>query len=186
VVRNTVAIGGFGGTEYYYRISGDAVYYQQIIDDFVVSVGGSFGITQPYGQSSVLRLTNRFFLGGDTLRGFQVGGVGPRDAVTQDALGGRYYYTTSAELSFPLLGIPKELGLIGKAFVDAGSLWGADDSINVPGASVLDSSMTRVGTGVGIQWISPFGPIRIDYAFPVVQAAWDKTQNIRFSFGTRF
>jgi outer membrane protein insertion porin family len=186
VVRSTAALGGLGGTEYYYRITGDAVYYQQIIDDFVVSVGGSVGFTQPYGQSSVLRLTNRFFLGGDTLRGFAVGGVGPRDANTQDALGGRYYYTTSAELSFPLLGIPKELGLLGKAFVDAGSLWGADDSINVPGASVLDSSMTRVGTGVGIQWVSPFGPIRVDYAYPVVQAAWDRTQNIRFSFGTRF
>src|SRR5204862_914622 len=104
--------------------------------------------------------------GGDTLRGFAVGGVGPRDANTLDSLGGRYYYTASGELSFPLFGVPKELGLMGKAFVDVGSLWGADDSLNVPGASVLDSQLMRVGTGVGIQWISPFGPIRIDYAVP--------------------
>ncbi len=185
VVRSTMALGGLGGTEYYYRITGDAVYYQQIIEEFIASIGGSVGLTQPYNNSTI-RLTNRFFLGGDTLRGFEVGGVGPRDAVTQDALGGRYYYTASGELSFPLLWIPKELGLMGKAFIDVGSLWGADDSLSVPGASVLDSQLMRVGTGVGIQWISPFGPIRIDYAVPVVQAAWDKTQNIRFSFGTRF
>ena len=74
--------------------------------------------------------------------------------------------------------------LLGKAFVDTGSLWGNQAS-NF-GASILDSQLMRVGTGIGIQWISPFGPIRVDYTFPVVQEVWDKTQNFRFSFGTRF
>ena len=44
----------------------------------------------------------------------------------------------------------------------------------------------RVSTGVGIQWISPFGPIRVDYAIPIQKESWDKTENFRFSFGTRF
>jgi outer membrane protein insertion porin family len=44
----------------------------------------------------------------------------------------------------------------------------------------------RVSTGLGIQWMSPFGPIRIDYAFPLVADPWDKTENFRFGFGTRF
>jgi outer membrane protein insertion porin family len=183
LLRNTVAVAGALGTENYARTTTDAVYFQSLIEDVVMSVGGSFGIVLPY-NNSYIRLNNLFFLGGDNLRGFAVAGVGPRDAYTTDALGGQYFYTTTAELSFPLYGIPKELGLLGKAFVDTGSLWG--NQASQFGANVLDSQTMRVATGLGIQWISPFGPIRIDYAIPVVQEAWDKTQNFRFSFGTRF
>src|SRR4029079_14098877 len=117
MMRNTVAVGGLGGTEYYFRTTADAVYFQQIIEDFVASVGGSVGLVQPFNDTT-LRLNNRFFIGGDTLRGFRVGGIGPRDANTTDALGGKYFYTVTAELSFHLFGIPKELGLLGKAFID--------------------------------------------------------------------
>ena len=52
--------------------------------------------------------------------------------------------------------------------------------------SILDSTSMRIGAGVGLQWISPFGPIRVDYAVPLQQTNFDKTQNFRFSFGTRF
>ena len=149
----------------------------------MISVGGSFGVVVPY-NNTYIKLNNLFFLGGDTLRGFAVAGVGPRDAGTADSLGGQYFYTTTTELSFPLYGIPKELGLLGKVFVDTGSLWG--NQAEGFGASVLDSQLMRVGTGFGVQWISPFGPIRVDYSFPIVQESWDKTQNFRFSFGTRF
>lgn len=183
LLRNTIAVAGAIGTEQYARTTADAVYFQSLIEDFVLSVGGSIGVVVPYNNTN-LRLNNMFFLGGDNLRGFAVAGVGPRDAGTADALGGQYFYTTTTELSFPLYGIPKELGLLGKAFVDTGSLWG-NQATNF-GASVLDSQLMRVGTGFGIQWISPFGPIRVDYTFPIVQESWDKTQNFRFSFGTRF
>jgi outer membrane protein insertion porin family len=183
LLRNTVALAGAPGTENYGRTTADAVYFQSLFEDIVVSVGGSLGVVLPYNNTNI-RLNNLFFLGGDNLRGFAVAGVGPRDAGTTDALGGQYFYTTTAELSFPLYGIPKELGLLGKAFVDTGSLWG--NQATGFGASVLDSQTMRVATGLGIQWVSPFGPIRIDYAFPIVQEPWDKTQNFRFSFGTRF
>ncbi|MDP2332065.1 MAG: outer membrane protein assembly factor BamA [Reyranella sp.] len=183
LLRNTIAVAGAIGTEQYARTTADAVYFQSIFDEFVIAVGGSFGVVVPI-SNTYIKLNNLFFLGGDTLRGFAVAGVGPRDAGTTDALGGQYFYTTTAELSFPLYGIPKEFGLQGKAFVDTGSLWG-NQAANF-GASVLDSQLMRVGTGIGVQWISPFGPIRVDYSFPVVKEAWDKTQNFRFSFGTRF
>ncbi len=183
LLRNTIAIAGAIGTEQYARTTADAVYFRSLFEDIVISVGGSVGVVLPYNNTNI-RLNNLFFLGGDNLRGFAVAGVGPRDAGTADALGGQYFYTTTAELSFPLYGIPKELGLLGKVFVDTGSLWG--NQAEGFGASVLDSQLMRVGTGFGIQWISPFGPIRVDYTFPVVQEVWDKTQNFRFSFGTRF
>lgn len=183
LLRNSQAVAGLIGTEQYYRTTIDAVYFQSLFEDVVISAGGSAGLVLPYNGSS-LRLNNLFFIGGDTLRGFQVGGIGPRDAITADALGGTYFWTGTTELSFPL-GLPKEIGLIGKAFMDFGTLWGLGGPAQYS-TTVLTSNTVRVSTGVGLQWISPFGPIRIDYAFPIVKDPWDKTENIRFSFGTRF
>ena len=165
------------------RTTADAVIYQQLLEDVVVSLGGTVGYTANYA-SNPLRLTERFFVGGDNLRGFAVGGIGPRDANTGDALGGKYFYTGTAEASFPL-GLPKEIGITGKAFVDVGSLWGSETSYNY-NVTVLDIPTMRVGAGVGVQWVSPFGPIRVDYAWPVASQPFDKTQNLRFGFGTRF
>ena len=183
LLRNSQAVAGLIGTEQYYRTTVDAVYFQSLFEDVVISAGGSAGLVLPYNNSS-LRLNNLFFIGGDTLRGFQVGGIGPRDSVTADALGGTYFWTGTTELSFPL-GLPKEIGLIGKAFMDFGTLWGLGGPAQYSN-TVLTSNTVRVSSGVGVQWMSPFGPIRIDYAFPLVKDPWDKTENIRFSFGTRF
>jgi outer membrane protein insertion porin family len=181
LLRNTIAVAGLGGDNYYFRTTADATFYQQIVEDFVASISGSVGYIAPFNNTT-LRLTNRFFIGGDSLPGWAVGGIGPRDANTTDSLGGQYYYTGIGELSFPL-GLPKEIGVVGKAFVDVGSLWGA---VQQAGANILDDQLMRVGTGFGLQWLSPFGPIRIDYTFPLVFQPYDKLQNIRFSFGTRF
>jgi outer membrane protein insertion porin family len=131
------------------------------------------------GLHDDVKIAQRFFIGGDSLRGFQIAGIGPRDG--NDSLGGKYYYTGTAELSFPL-GLPKELNLVGKGFIEAGSLWGTDDV----GASIRDSSALRVTAGLGLQWISPFGPLRIDYSFPIKYQPFDNRQRFNFSFGTRF
>ena len=183
LLRNNWALAGLGGTQDYVRSTVDAVIYQQLAEDFIVSIGGSAGFAQPYNGTS-LRLTERFFVGGDNLRGFAAGGVGPRDGNTGDSLGGRNFYTGTAEASFPL-GLPKEVGIVGKAFVDVGSLWGTEPNYNY-NVNVLDVPSMRIGAGVGVQWVSPFGPIRVDYAWPVAQQYFDKTQNLRFGFGTRF
>ncbi|SJZ47450.1 Beta-barrel assembly machine subunit BamA [Enhydrobacter aerosaccus] len=181
LLRNTLAVAGPPGNNYYFRVTADGAIYQPIVEDFIASLSASLGVIAPF-NGTLLRLNNRFFLGGDSLPGWAVGGAGPRDGNTGDSLGGQYFYTGMGELSFPL-GFPKEIGIVGKAFVDVGSLWGA---IQQSGVSILDSSLMRVGTGFGIQWLSPFGPIRIDYTVPLVYQPYDRLQNIRFSFGTRF
>ena len=184
LLRGSLSAAGPGGDQFYLRGNADAAYFQPLFAEVVASITGSVGAIAPYANAYV-RLNNLFFLGGDSLRGFAVGGVGPRDGYTTDSLGGTFFYTASAELSFPIPLVPKEVGLVGKAFTDIGSLWGVQ-SVTSNNTSVLSSELMRVSAGVGIQWASPFGPIRIDYALPLQYEPWDKLQNVRFSFGTRF
>ncbi len=150
--------------------------------DYVLSISGSVGVIEPWSSTSNQeRIVDRFFLGGENLRGFALAGAGPRDLNTNDALGGRRMWTQSTEMRFPLPGVPSEIGLLGRAFVDVGALWDT-----VSGPNIGTSNTPRVGTGVGISWRSPFGLINIDLAQAVVKESYDQTQIFRFGFGTRF
>jgi outer membrane protein insertion porin family len=120
-------------------------------------------------------------LGGNTLRGFQYAGVGPRDLNTDDSLGGNTFYRASAEFEFPV-GLPDELGIKGHAFSDMGSLFSIDET----GAGLADDSTIRAAAGVGISWASPMGPVRVDFATPLAEEDYDDTEKVRFNFGTRF
>jgi outer membrane protein insertion porin family len=177
LLRYEIDIGGLGGTEHYVRNKVDGSWHREIFEEVVISLLAQGGVVVPIKDD--LRINNRLFLGGDNFRGFRIGGVGPHSG--GDSLGGKYYYVGTAELSFPI-GLPRELGILGKGFIDAGSLWGAEES----GPSVQDSKSIRVSAGVGLQWVSPFGPIRVDYAVPLRKEKFDKKENFRFSFGTRF
>lgn len=177
VVRWTAELGGLGGTEHFLRNRADAAIYFPLIQDFVLSFQGSGGVV--FGIRDDVKISQRFFVGGDTLRGFQTAGIGPRDG--NDSLGGKYFYTATSEISFPL-GLPKELNIVGKGFIEAGSLWGTDDV----GPTIRDSSAIRVVAGIGLQWVSPFGPLRLDYTFPIKYQPFDNRQRFNFSFGTRF
>jgi outer membrane protein insertion porin family len=134
-----------------------------------------------YGLGQDVRLFDRFFLGGATLRGFKFAGVGPRDTTTGDALGGNLLYTGSAEMRFPL-GLPEELRIFGRVFVDTGTLTDSDAS----GPEVEDSGQLRAAGGIGLSWLSPLGPISVDWAQAVLKNSEDETENFRINFGTRF
>ena len=176
----TQEVAGLGGDDRYLKHEAKASYYYPVAPKWTMSVLGSGGYLYGFGGKNV-RITNRFFLGGDDLRGFQNAGVGPRDRTTLDALGGNEYYEGTAELKFPV-GLPDELGVSGALFTDAGSLWHSDDT----GSNVFDRNSLRVSAGVGVLWASPFGPIRIDFADALVKQQMDRTELVRFSFGTRF
>ena len=164
-------ISGKLGSQYFIPI-----YKKSVIFDVLGEVGG---ITA-WGDGDV-EINERFYLGGSTLRGFERGGVGPRDAATDDSLGGNFFYRGSAELKFPI-GLPEELGVAGHAFTDVGSLWDIDET----GVGIFDESSLRASAGVGLSWRSPLGPIRIDVAQPYLDEDFDKDELFRFSFGTRF
>ncbi|MBS7812519.1 outer membrane protein assembly factor BamA [Roseococcus sp. XZZS9] len=147
--------------------------------DYVLTFFGSVGMLHSYGGKPD-RIVDRFFLGGENLRGFALAGAGPRDLATRDALGGRLMWTQTTEMRFPLP-VPSEIGLVGRAFVDVGALWDT-----VSGTGIGDTSAPRVGAGVGISWRSPFGLINLDVARAVAKQRYDETQVFRFGFGTRF
>ncbi len=180
VIRLDQDIAGLGGDNFFLRHEVKGNYYYSFVPDVVLRVGGSAGYIFGFAGEDV-HLSDRFFIGGSKLRGFATAGIGPRDADTNDALGGNLYYVGTTELRFPL-GLPKEVRLFGRAFVEAGSLTGID----VSGPQLKDSGNLRASAGVGFSWLSPLGPLSIDLAKAFLKDDEDDTETFRFSFGTRF
>jgi outer membrane protein insertion porin family len=186
----TTDFAGFGGTAKYIRLSPDVAYYIPLEHVFgskawVLKFSATGGDLIPVlGYQD--KIVDRFFLGGDNLRGFADGGVGPatlgNSTVGEQQVGGRVMWTQSTELHFPLPVSP-DLGVSGFAFVDVGSLFGASE---IEGQPITDSTAPRVGTGVGVSWNTPFGLINLSIAEPVVKQRGDQIQQFRVSFGTRF
>ena len=126
------------------------------------------------------------------MRGFDSSGIGPRDAVTGDALGGNVFVAGTAEVVFPFPAIPPELGLRGAFFADAGTLFATSDHVSdVTALGVTffpdptDFSI-RSSVGGSILWQSPLGPLRADFAYVLTSEFYDKEQVVRFGGGTRF
>lgn len=178
-IRFDTDLAGLGGDARYVRPEISSGYYMPLAENWVLGFTANAGYIIDLGEP--IRLTDRFFIGGATLRGFEASGIGPRDRVTGDALGGNRYVTGSVEMRFPL-GLPDELGVNGALFSDIGTLSEVDDS----GPNIIDSGTMRASVGAGIGWRSPFGPIRVDFAVPVAKEDLDRTEAFRFSFGTRF
>ena len=179
VVRMSNDLAGLGGDTSYLRNKVVGAHYYKISDGWVTTTRGSAGMIAGIGED--VGLLDRFFVGGDNLRGFATGGIGPRDTSTDDSLGGELMYTGGVELSVPL-GLPKELGISGKIFSDLGSLM----TVNPSGANVVDNGSLRSSAGVGITWVSPVGPISLDFAQPLIKESYDKTETMRVNFGTKF
>ncbi len=124
-----------------------------------------------------------------------------------DALGGTMYWGASAEVQYPFYFLPKDAGFRGAVFVDSGAEWGYQGATswgvtgeingNVTtynGTSFpckcamvyADSPAPRVSVGVSLIWDSPFGPLRFDFAYPLVKEWYDRTQFFQFGGGTHF
>lgn len=183
VVRAGTDFAGLGGNADFVRLRLDGAYYIPLTgmlgQGWGISLSAGTGYLVPIGHPP--SIIDNFFLGGANLRGFADGGVGPHDAITGDSLGGRFVWTQSTELRFPLPVSP-DLGLSGRFFVDMGSDYG----IKADHGPVVDFKQPRVGTGVGFSWASPFGLLSFDFGWAVAKQPFDQTQVFRFGFGTRF
>jgi outer membrane protein insertion porin family len=190
---------GLGGDVKLVKTTAEARQFYPITNDLIgmLKIGG--GHVMSWGGGD-LRLLDRFYQGPDVVRGFAPSGIGPRDigSPNKDALGGEMYWTTSAEVIFPIGG--KDLGLRAALFADAGSVWGYDGPTffanGAAGAApfcgpagticVADSAAVRASVGASLIWTSPFGPLRFDFAYPVLKEPHDKTQWFRFGAGGKF
>ncbi|MCB1532388.1 MAG: outer membrane protein assembly factor BamA [Alphaproteobacteria bacterium] len=171
---------GLGGDSQYVSGRTGASFYYPVAKNVVLNILGETGAIQGYGDEDVV-INERYFLGGNNFRGFQRAGIGPRDLATDDSLGGNIFYRGTVETSFPI-GLPEELGILGHAFTDFGTLYDLDQT----GATIADESSIRASAGLGLSWRSPFGPVRIDFALPYADESYDEEELIRFNFGTRF
>ncbi len=171
-------IAGLGGTERFVKNEISAMSFLPLSEDFTANT--SIGAGYIYSLGGDVRILDRFFLGGDDLRGFASSGVGPRDIATNDAVGGKWFYSGTLGVSFPL-GLPNEFGIRGRVFTDFGSLGGTEGRFD----DVRDTGSLRASFGFGIGWRSPCGPISINIAKPLLDESFDRTELIHFSFGTR-
>ena len=172
-------VAGAGGDEKYFKFDAKAYTYYTLADYYTFKLFANAGYIVGYGDEDV-RLSQRYYLGGSTLRGFEFAGIGARDKFTKDALGGNWMLYTGAEMSFPI-GLD-ELGIRGRTFVDMGMLGEPDD---IDKRLVEYSSSPRVAAGFGFQWLSPMGQIDIDFAFPIMKEDYDETEVFRLNFGTK-
>ena len=203
VLRAGTTFAGLGGDAFFIKSEASVKGYtsffrEEVIASLEFAGGGIFGL-----ETDDVRAGDRFSLGGDSFRGFENSGIGPRDQNTiqvngvnqgiDDALGGNYYAVARADVSFPI-GLPEEYGIFGGVFADVGTLWGLDDAEYVadntsgnPTTFTIDDEMKlRAAAGASIFWSSPFGPVRFNFAAPIVKEDEDKTEFFRFSAGTRF
>jgi outer membrane protein insertion porin family len=186
-VRQDLA--GLGGNADFFRTTGDLRLYHDFGDDVVGLARGQGGFVAPYGGQP-LPFANGFFGGPQYVRGFAVNGFGPRDltpGTTADNIGGSRYWATTAELQSPIPWLPPDFALKAAVFSDAGSVWGYRGQTSFPTLSqslnVADTRRVRSSIGAGLIWDSPFGPLRVDYAYPTSKTNYDVTQRLHFGFG---
>ena len=211
-------VAGLGGQSRFARETVDGRFYYPISDDLTGFLHMQAGnITSLNGP---LPMVDNFNMGPTLVRGFAPGGIGPRDIsdpnnIAANGLGGTTYFGGSAEIQFPLFGLPREVGLRGALFADAGTLFGFSGNTNFsnlfpsgyspycpvngvykggstvpltqPTCLVLDDERAiRTSVGASLLWASPLGPIRLDFAFPLTKGKNDQTQFFNFSGGASF
>ncbi len=133
------------------------------------------------------RAVDRFLLTPSILRGFEPGGIGPRDTSgsDQDTLGGNLYWAARFEAEFPL-GLPSELGIRGALFYDMGNLWDLSDA-NLSGGSVVgEGGSVRHVIGFGILWDTVIGPLRFNFTEALQKEDFDRDQSFDLTISTRF
>lgn len=187
---------GLGGDVRYVRTEAEAHWYHGFRKDMILHLSSTAGAIIAFNGDSV-RINDRFFKGGDTMRGFEYAGMGPRDTSTTYALGGQYYGIASAELGIPN-GLPEQYGLKTALFMDLGTLGGVDRRLKVyqtsgngfnagdANTSIRDDLSLRASAGVTIRWKSPMGPIQFDLSQILSREEYDKVETFRFSQSTQF
>jgi len=145
-------------------------------------LNGEFGYADSYSSKNYPFFKNFYAGGVNSVRGYDNGSIGPRDidpiTGNEFSVGGTTRMIGNAELFSPIPFIKNSSQFRLSAFFDAGSISGV-------GESTLSDNL-RYAVGVGISWVSPFGPLKLMYAAPLNEQAGDNTQPLQFQFGQQF
>ncbi|QGZ64431.1 outer membrane protein assembly factor BamA [Paraburkholderia acidisoli] len=166
------------GTEYY-KADVQSQYYYSFARGFVLGLNLQAGYGNGLGGKPYPIFKNYYAGGIGSVRGYEPSSLGPRDASTNDPIGGSKMVVGNIELTFPLPGTGYDRTLRVFTFVDGGNVWGTEG--NSTGANGL-----RYSYGAGLEWISPIGPLKLDLGFPIVKHAGDQYQKFQFQIGTSF
>ncbi|WP_175752098.1 outer membrane protein assembly factor BamA [Burkholderia anthina] len=167
------------GTVSYYKTDVQAQYYHSFMRGLVLGMNFQAGYGNGLGGQPYPIFKNYFAGGIGSVRGYEPSSLGPRDATTGDPIGGSKMVVGNVEMTVPLPGTGYDRTLRVFTFVDGGNVWGTEG--NSVGANGL-----RYSYGLGLEWISPIGPLKIDYALPIVRHAGDQYQKFQFQIGTSF
>ena len=151
--------------------------YSEPVDDMIVSAGFFARSINSITDDDV-RVSKRLYAPSSRLRGFQKGGIGPKDG--SDFVGGNYVATLNASSTVPyVLQTMENMDL--KLFLDVGNVWGVDYS-----STIDDSNKIRSSTGLALEILTPIGPLSFSYASVITKADTDKTEAFKFQLGTTF
>ena len=175
---------GLGGDTTSLKTTGLISGEMKVLGEEVTLIGTIEGGMLSYskGQS---RVVDRFQLGSGIMRGFEPGGIGPReyDSVkgVNDALGGDKFAAMRLEALFPI-GLPEEYGITGGVFYDVGNLWGLEyDSADIQ----YEKGAWRQAAGVSIIWITPVGPFRFNFSRAIAKELLDTANDFELTLATR-
>jgi outer membrane protein insertion porin family len=170
---------------------------------FIKTVGRAIGETTVYNEEVTLRASlegghlgfsggtnravDRFLLNTNIIRGFEPGGIGPRDLSVsdEDPLGGNIYIAARFEAEFPL-GLPEEYGITGGLFYDVANLYDLSD-VNLSGGNVVgEGGSFRHVIGFAILWDTPIGPLRFNFTEALRKEDFDRDQSFEITINTTF
>lgn len=176
---------GLGGDiNYLSSILRGSYYYKYDYIDMVIGLSGEYGNIE--GLDENVSKSNRFFLGGRKVRGFDSSGIGPRvsESSSSSAVGGNNYYAGRVALRSGI-GLPSETGIQWTVFTDFGTLWGVDDTADNYALNT-DQKEIRLSFGYGFQWETPIGPLTFTWADAIKKEPYDQLQKFEFRLGSTF
>ncbi len=183
---------GLGGNKDFIRSEIDLKYYYRLYKQFIFKAQTIGGVIRSLKNNS-LYPDDGFYLGGDKLRGFSYGGIGPKakklgeDSVNNESisLGGTKYYVFNTELRFPLYD-KRGLDLYGLLFFNAGNISGVEKNKNINRSRIVDSHKIRSAGGFGFVFKTPMGDISLEFSRPISKQRFDDTEKFRFNLGSSF
>ena len=157
----------------YYKLSGQSSFYFTMLRRNTIVLSARAGMARSFGRTQEVPIQKRFFLGGrSTVRGFKEDTLGAR-GVDGAPTGGDMMVNLNAEFRVPL-----RYGLIGAVFADAGSVWFARNPVN--------GFDLRKTSGLGLRYITPVGPIGLDYAWKLDRRDGESAAEWHFTIGAVF